>query len=105
MAMQGWRLLLLCREQLLGRALARRWEDTALPAAPGALSSTWSSLHKEGYMDGWANTNGSDSCRDLLLHEHSHRLDTQEMKSLDMGCLCVVPQCSWGHAKFLVRGQ
>lgn len=50
-AMQGWGLLLL----LLGSSLARRWKGTALTASPGAPSSTCSWLHKEGYMDGWAN--------------------------------------------------
>ena len=83
-------------------SLTRRWKATERSGLPGALRSTWSSLQKEGYMDDWANTNGFDWCNNLLLDEHSRKLDTQEMKSLAMGCTCAVLRCSWGHALFPV---
>jgi len=61
-------------------------------------------------MDGWANTNGFDWCNNSLLDEHARKLDTQEVRSLAMGCTCGVLQCSWGHAvfhlsKFLAKRQ
>lgn len=49
-------------------------------------------------------TSSSDSCSDWLLHEHSHRLDTQEIRSSDMGCVCVVPWGSWGRAQIPGEG-
>lgn len=81
-------------------SLTRRWKATACSGLPGALRSTWSWLQKEGYMDDWANANGFDWCNNLLLDKHSHKLDTQEIKSLAMGCTCAVLRCSWGHALF-----
>lgn len=52
-------------------------------------------------MDGWANTNGSD----LLLHEHSHRLGTREVKSLDMGCALLFLSAAGDMPRLPVEGQ
>lgn len=56
-------------------------------------------------MDGWANTKGFDSCSDLLLQEHSCRLDTPEIKSLDTGCVCVVPRVQLGTCPNSAQGD
>lgn len=61
-------------------------------------------------MDDRANTNGFDWCNNLLLDEHSHKVDTEEVKSLAMGCTCATLWCSWGRAlfhlpKFLAKRQ
>lgn len=90
--------------------MPRRQKATEGRGLPGALRSAWPWLQKEGYMDDWANTNGLDWCNNLLLDERSHTLDTEEVKSLAMGCTCAILQCSWGCAlfhlpKFLAKTQ